>query len=339
MTHKGTITLETERLILRRFTLDDAENVFQRWSNSAENSRFVMKSPHTSVTETKNLLRAYIRDYDKPDFYMWGIVYEGELIGYICGNEINEEIKSVCIGYCITKSCWNNGITTEATKALIDFFFSLGFNRIFSYHNPLNPASGKVMQKCGMQFEGRIRGGSMLAGKIYDCLQYAILAEDYFGASKLPQSYIMNLRKYVGHIPLIMNGAGVIIENEREEILLGQRRDNGCWTHAGGSSELGESCEETARRELFEEMGLIANTLELLGVFSGKDTHYIYPNGDEVYNVAVIYTCCDWSGTPAAQEEEVAELRWFPIDEIPDNISPPDMTIYKAYLEKRRTII
>ncbi len=73
-----------------------------------------------------------------------------------------------------------------------------------------------------------------------------------------------------------MNGAGIIIENERGEILLGRRCDNDCWKHAGGSTELGESCEETARRELFEEMGLIANTLELLGVFSGKDTHCIY---------------------------------------------------------------
>lgn len=181
MTHKGTVKLETKRLILRRFTIDDAEDVFQRWSGSAENSRFVMRSPHLSVTETKEMLQEYIRNYDKPDFYMWGIVFEGNLIGYICGNEMNEEIKSICVGYCITKSCWNKGITTEATKVVIDFFFSIGFNRIFSYHNPLNPASGKVMQKCGMRFEGRIRGGSMLAGKICDCLQYAILVEDYFG--------------------------------------------------------------------------------------------------------------------------------------------------------------
>jgi ribosomal-protein-alanine N-acetyltransferase len=180
MTHKGTVTLVTERLVLRRFTMDDAEDVYNRWSGSSENSRFVMKSPHSSVTETKEMLQEYISNYDKPDFYMWGIVYESSLIGFICGNEMNEEIKSICIGYCITKSCCNKGITTEAAKTVIDFFFSLGFNRIFSYHNPLNPASGRVMQKCGMSFEGRIRGGSMLTGEICDCLQYAIIAGDYF---------------------------------------------------------------------------------------------------------------------------------------------------------------
>ena len=124
------------------------------------------------------MLQEYVRKYDQSDFYMWGIVFDGLLIGYICGNEINEDIRSICLGYCITKTHWNKGFATEAAKALIDYFFSIGFNRVFSYHNPLNPASGKVMQKCGMQFEGRIRGGSMLAGEICDCLQYAVLAGD-----------------------------------------------------------------------------------------------------------------------------------------------------------------
>lgn len=176
--HKGTQTLKTKRILLRRFTLEDSKDVFEKWAGSAENSRFVMKSPHKDISETKLMLSNYIEDYNKLDFYMWGIVFEDELIGYICGNEIDEEIRSICIGYCITESCWNKGITTEAAKEVINYFFNIGFNRIFSYHNPLNPASGKVMQKCGMKFEGRIRGGSLLAGEICDCLQYSILKSD-----------------------------------------------------------------------------------------------------------------------------------------------------------------
>lgn len=178
--YKGTQTIKTERLVLRRFTIDDSKDVFEKWAGSSENSRFVMRNPHENVEETKRMLLKYVGSYNKPSFYMWGIVFENELIGYICGNEINEEIKSICIGYCITKSCWNKGITTEAAMAVIHYFFSLGFNRVFSYHNPLNPASGRVMQKCGMKFEGRIRGGSLLAGKICDCLQYSILRSDNF---------------------------------------------------------------------------------------------------------------------------------------------------------------
>jgi predicted RNA-binding protein associated with RNAse of E/G family/RimJ/RimL family protein N-acetyltransferase len=176
--HEGTQAIETKRLLLRRFTIDDSEAVFEKWTGSAENSRFVMRYPHKTVAETKQMLSDYINDYNKTSFYMWGIVFEDELIGYICGNEINEEIRSICIGYCITKSCWNKGIATEAAIAVIRYFFSLGFNRVFSYHNPLNPASGKVMLKSGMKFEGRIRGGSLLAGEICDCMQYSILRSD-----------------------------------------------------------------------------------------------------------------------------------------------------------------
>ena len=176
--HKGTQTIKTDHLTLRRFILDDSKEVFEKWTSSYENSRFVMKCSHDNIAETEQMLLEYVKNYNNLDFYMWGIVFEDNLIGYICGNELNEEIKSICIGYCITKSCWNKGITTEAAKAVIKYFFSLGFNRIFSYHNQLNPASGKVMQKCGMKFEGRIRGGSLLAGEICDCLQYSILKAD-----------------------------------------------------------------------------------------------------------------------------------------------------------------
>jgi ribosomal-protein-alanine N-acetyltransferase len=178
LNHKGTLTIKTDRLTLRRFTLDDSKDVFRKWTSSYENSRFVMKCPHDNIEKTEQMLLEYVKNYNAPDFYMWGIVFEDELIGYICGNELNEDIESICIGYCITKSCWNKGITTEASKAVINYFFSLGFNRIFSYHNPLNSASGRVMQKCGMKFEGRIRGGSLLAGEICDCLQYSILKSD-----------------------------------------------------------------------------------------------------------------------------------------------------------------
>lgn len=176
--HNGSQTIKTERLILRRFTMEDSESVFKNWTGSSEISRFVMKYPHKNVDETKQMLLNYINSYNEANYYMWGIIFENELIGYICGNEINEEIRSICIGYCITKSCWNKGITTEATIAVINYFFSLGFNRVFSYHNPLNPASGKVMQKSGMKFEGIIRGGSLAVDEICDCVQYSILRSD-----------------------------------------------------------------------------------------------------------------------------------------------------------------
>ena len=135
--------------------------------------------------------------------------------------------------------------------------------------------------------------------------------------------YIMWLRSFVGHKPLLQCGAGVIVENEKGEILLIRRTDNGCWGYAGGSVELDEKVEDAAKRELFEETGLIAQELELFGVFSGKDLHYTYPNGDEVSNIDIVYTCRKYSGTLKMQESEVADLQFFDVNEIPDNISPP----------------
>jgi ribosomal-protein-alanine N-acetyltransferase len=83
--------------------------------------------------------------------------------------------KYILVSYCSKKA---KGIATEAGKALIKYFFDIGFNRIFAYHNPNNPSSGRAMQKCGMTFEGRIRGGSLFASEICDCLQYSILKSD-----------------------------------------------------------------------------------------------------------------------------------------------------------------
>jgi [ribosomal protein S5]-alanine N-acetyltransferase len=174
--HIGTQPISTDRLLLRRFTVGDYKDVFEKWTSSYD-SRF-WEPPHKNIDETKKLINEYVANYNHTDWYMWAVVFENELIGLVCGNEINEDIKSVCLGFCITKSCWNKGIATEASKALIRYFFDAGFNRVFSYHNPLNPSSGRVMQKCGMTFEGRIRGGSLFAGEICDCLQYSILKSD-----------------------------------------------------------------------------------------------------------------------------------------------------------------
>ena len=138
--------------------------------------------------------------------------------------------------------------------------------------------------------------------------------------------YIMDLRELVGHRPLLQVGAGVIVVDGGGRVLLQRRSDNGCWDYAGGSMELGEEAEETARRELLEETGLTARSLELLGVFSGRDMHYVYPNGDEVYNVDFVFFCRDWSGALQCQEGEVEELRFFPWDQLPADLSAPIRT-------------
>ena len=149
-------------------------------------------------------------------------------------------------------------------------------------------------------------------------------------------NYIMDLRAIVGHRPLLQVGASVIVEDSEGRILLQLRSDNHCWGYAGGSVELDEVVEDAAKRELLEETGLIAESLELFGVFSGKDTHYIYPNGDEVSNVDIVYVCKKYSGSLKCQEGEVDALKFFHVDEIPKNISAPIQRALTKWVEQHK---
>ena len=147
--------------------------------------------------------------------------------------------------------------------------------------------------------------------------------------------YILELRKLVGHRPLLQVGASVIVENSRGEILLEKRADNHCWGYAGGSVELDEAVEDAAKRELYEETGLIARELTLFGVFSGEGMHYVYPNGDAVSNVDVVYLCRDYTGHTHRQQGEVNRLRWFAPQDMPPmaEIMPPNRPALRQYLE------
>ena len=147
-------------------------------------------------------------------------------------------------------------------------------------------------------------------------------------------AYIMDLRKIVGHKTLIQVGASVIVEDKEGRVLLQKRADIHEWGYAGGSVEIDETVEDTAKRELFEETGLIAEELELLGIYSGKHMHNIYPNGDEVSNIDIVYVCRKYSGTLKCQESEVEDIRFFDINEMPELIFPPNQPAIEEYINK-----
>lgn len=145
----------------------------------------------------------------------------------------------------------------------------------------------------------------------------------------------MDLRSIVGHKTLLQVGASVIVEDKEGRILLQKRSDNKCWGYPGGSVELDEKVEDAAKRELYEETGLNANSLELFDIFSGKDTHYIYPNGDEVSNIDIVYICKNYSGELKRQEDEVEELKFFDAEKVPKEISPPLKIALSKWIEKK----
>jgi 8-oxo-dGTP pyrophosphatase MutT (NUDIX family)/GNAT superfamily N-acetyltransferase len=144
--------------------------------------------------------------------------------------------------------------------------------------------------------------------------------------------YIKNMRKHIGHERLLIVGASVFV-HKNGKLLLQKRRDNDCWADHGGCIELGETAEETAMRELYEETGLTACTLELIGVFSGKELFYTYPNGDMVSNVNIAYLCEEFSGDLIKQTDETVDLTWFDLENLPENISPPVIPALKRCVE------
>ncbi|MGM9950353.1 MAG: NUDIX hydrolase [Lysinibacillus sp.] len=146
--------------------------------------------------------------------------------------------------------------------------------------------------------------------------------------------YIMELRKKVGTMPLILVGACVIVVSPEQKILFQLRKDNGCWGLPGGSMEPGESLEQVATRELFEETGLVASHFSLMELFSGKAMYYQYPHGDEVYNVVAAFVCEEYSGQFRKDEAEVADIQFFSLDELPSSISPPDQVVVDFYLRE-----
>ncbi len=130
-------------------------------------------------------------------------------------------------------------------------------------------------------------------------------------------SYISNLRKHIGHEPLINIGATVIVMNDKKEILLNLRSDTNTWGIIGGGIELGESLEETAARELLEEAGLKAESFELIDLLSGKDLYFKYPNGDETYTVIALYKAVNISGKLKINDDESYKLQYFSLDLLP----------------------
>ncbi len=142
--------------------------------------------------------------------------------------------------------------------------------------------------------------------------------------------HLLELRKLVGHRPLLMVGAATLIVDDQNRLLLLHRSDNDCWGPPGGALELGEEVETAARREVREETGLELGGMTLFGVFSGPELFYVYPNGDEVYNVTIVYLARTWSGEIHLNGEHTA-WNWFALGEIPGNISPPIQPVIEQF--------
>lgn len=146
--------------------------------------------------------------------------------------------------------------------------------------------------------------------------------------------YIKELREKVGHMPLVLPHAVVILFNENHEVLLEERSDDGYFDFPGGGIDLKESGEDAAKRELEEETGLIADKLVLFNVYTGEITKYVYFNGDVIYGVDLVYLCDKYHGELKPQLEEVKRLRFYSLDNLPNKMSIRNKQIVKDLLKR-----
>ena len=181
ITHKGTQTIHTERLLLRRFTIDDTQAMFENWASDVRVTQYLTWCPHESPEATKQLLTLWCAAYEKPNTYNWVIEHEGTPIGNISVVRLSEKCEYAELGYCMGYAYWNKGFMSETVKAAIDHLFAeIGVNRVGISHVVKNPASGRVAQKCGLTFEGTKREYfKTWTGEFLDVSDYGIIRSEW----------------------------------------------------------------------------------------------------------------------------------------------------------------
>jgi RimJ/RimL family protein N-acetyltransferase len=181
LNHKGTAEIKTKRLLLRRFTVNDAQAMYDNWASDKLVVKYTSWDVHASPEATRELITGWISEYDKPEYYNWVIEFEGYVIGTINIHNISDNAQRCEIGYCIGSKFWNRGIVTEAALAITKFAFEeIGVNKVCAMHDIENIGSGCVMQKIGMTREGLLRQHSHRKdGSFGDLAFCGILKEEW----------------------------------------------------------------------------------------------------------------------------------------------------------------
>ena len=207
----GTKTIETERLILRRYVITDAEDMFQNWAGDPEVTKFLSWPTHRNAEFTREILAKWVSYYDDGKTYNWGITLKGSdhVIGNIAVVERDERTCSYEIGYVLGRAFWGRGIMPEALKAVINYLFEgeKDLMRIIATHDVRNQKSGRVMQKAGMHFDGVLRASKKNNQGLHDTAYYSVLRSDLV-TEKQYEELFMEMhpgffeREYIQKIPV-----------------------------------------------------------------------------------------------------------------------------------------
>lgn len=273
MNKAGTQKIETQRMILRRFNIEDADDMYSNWASDPQVTRYLTWPVHASVEVTRSLLTDWVTRYKDGGYFNWVIEYKetGKVIGNISVVKLNESIEAADMGYCMSRAYWGKGLMPEALTAVIKYLFEVvGLNRVAPCHDVKNPKSGRVMDKAGMRQEGILRAAGKNNFGICDEVWHAIIREDRFGNSELnielqdtewPFETTDHDRMIARAICFDDEGFFYFVRAERDD-------DFGKTTlieTSGGGVEEGEDLHTAIKRELKEELGVDVKVLCKIG--------------------------------------------------------------------------
>lgn len=178
--------LETERLILRKLTPDDASDVFA-YASDPEVTKYLLWNTHRTISDSLAFISAALARYQTGAPAPWGVVLkdEGKIIGTCDYISCNDTHRRAEIGYALARPCWGRGIMTEAVRKILDYGFRVkNFNRIQAMCDVPNIGSARVMEKAGMIYEGILREYMIQHDSARSVKVYSILKGEWLHAAK-----------------------------------------------------------------------------------------------------------------------------------------------------------
>lgn len=316
--------LETERLMLRPFLPEDDETIL-RISSDPDTVKYLYfwgregKTPRQDAD--RFLYEHAIREWEREPIRMREYAVVLKETGKVIGDASIEDFGGGTgeIGWILLPEYRGNGYIHEAGERLLEFAFdTLGLFDVTACCDIRNVPSRHVMERLGMHLKERVpnarpdKGDGIQA----DELVYMVNRADWWWRKNGGSSYVKRSREKLGHDVLTFVGASVFLYRDGK-LLLEKRADDGKWCTCGGCNEPGEPLEETARREVKEETGLNVRSLTMIGIYSQRNSFHTYPNGDMAWIVDTAWLCEDFDGELIPQEEEVTQLKWFPVNALP----------------------
>ena len=197
----GTQVLQTNRLTLRQFTPNDISDSYTNWASDTSMCAYLSWQAHSSIEVTTNVINKWITNYSDPNFLQWAIIINdtNHVIGTISAVNINNELETIELGYCIGNKFWHKGYSSEALSLALNYLFmQCNVNRVTAKHWVENVRSGKVMQRCGMLYEGKTyQSYKNNKGEYIDMIHYGLTKNHYilnkgFDISKYHDEIISN---------------------------------------------------------------------------------------------------------------------------------------------------